>query len=588
MTDTIRFSDLDLPETLLKALDDVGYETPSPIQAETIPPLLSGRDVLGQAQTGTGKTAAFALPILAMLDLGRAAPQALILTPTRELAIQVAEAFQKYGKHLPGFHVLPIYGGQSYTPQLRNLQRGAHVVVGTPGRILDHLERGTLELGALKTLVLDEADEMLRMGFVDDVESVLKACPEQRRIALFSATMPRPIQRIAEQYLRDPVRVAISSKTQTVSAIRQRYWRVVGVDKLDALTRLLETENFDAMIVFTRTKQATEELAEKLSARGFAAQAINGDMVQSLRERTIARLKDGQLDILVATDVAARGLDVDRISHVINYDIPVDTESYVHRIGRTGRAGRSGEAILFVTPREQHLLRAIERATRQPIEPMKLPSAAEINNVRLQKFKQRIIDGLELPDLATYQHIVSDIESSTDIPMSTIAAALARLLQGDEPLLLQPDSEIREESHPRRHSIDIPTRESPDSGSRRPDRRPAQRDGLARYQVGVGHEHQLRPAQLVGALANELGLDREHIGRIEIRDRYSLVELPADLPDDVLEQMQQIRVAGQRLRARRWEERGRSDAESRDGPSRYAHDRPPRHDSRPPYRRSER
>ncbi|MCU0755197.1 MAG: DEAD/DEAH box helicase [Xanthomonadales bacterium] len=563
-TDNPRFADLGLPETLLRALDEVGYESPSPIQAETIPPLLSGRDVLGQAQTGTGKTAAFALPILASLDLSRAVPQALVLTPTRELAIQVAEACQKYGKYLPGFHVLPIYGGQSYTPQLRNLQRGAHVVVGTPGRILDHLDRGTLDLGALQTLVLDEADEMLRMGFVDDVEAVLKVCPAQRRIALFSATMPRPIQRIAEQYLRDPVRVAISAKTQTVSAIRQRYWRVVGMDKLDALTRLLEIENFDAMIVFTRTKQATEELAEKLAARGFAAQAINGDIVQALRERTISRLKDGQLDILVATDVAARGLDVDRISHVINYDIPVDTESYVHRIGRTGRAGRSGEAILFVTPREQHLLRAIERATRQPIEPMKLPSAAEINNVRLQKFKQRILDGLELPDLATYQHIVSEIEGSSDIPMNMIAAALARLLQGDEPLLLQPEPEPRDERREERREERRPSSREP---APREARRPnpggggSARGGLVRYQLGVGHEHAVRPAQIVGALANELGLDREHIGRIEIRDRWCLVELPADLDDMQLHQLQQIRVAGQRLRARRWQERPPTDGD---------------------------
>lgn len=580
-TDSLRFSELGLSEPILKALDEVGYESPSPIQAETIPPLLAGRDVLGQAQTGTGKTAAFALPILAGLDLSRAMPQALVLTPTRELAIQVAEAFHKYGKHLPGFHVLPIYGGQSYTPQLRNLQRGAHVVVGTPGRILDHLDRGTLDLSALQTLVLDEADEMLRMGFVDDVESVLKACPAQRRIALFSATMPRPIQRIAEQYLRDPVRVAISAKTQTVSAIRQRYWRVVGMDKLDALTRLLEIENFDAMIVFTRTKQATEELAEKLSARGFAAQAINGDIVQSLRERTIARLKDGQLDILVATDVAARGLDVERISHVINYDIPVDTESYVHRIGRTGRAGRSGEAILFVTPREQHLLRAIERATRQPIEPMKLPSAAEINNVRLQKFKQRVVDALELPDLALYSHIVSEIEGSSDIPMPMIAAALARLVQGDEPLLLAPESEAREER-----------RSEPAREERRPKANAGRGNtGLARYQLGVGHEHAVRPAQIVGALANELGLERDQIGRIEIRDRYSIVELPADLTDDLLTQLQHVRVAGQRLRARRWQDRppgefDRSPGRSgeRDARPRYREEPP----SRSPWRRQDR
>ncbi|MGH8029469.1 MAG: DEAD/DEAH box helicase, partial [Arenimonas sp.] len=363
--DTPTFRDLALGEALQKALTDVGYESPSPIQAATIPPLLANRDVLGQAQTGTGKTAAFALPILARLDPEQKTPQALVLAPTRELAIQVAEAFQSYAAHLPNFHVLPIYGGQSYGPQLSALRRGVQVIVGTPGRVIDHLDKGTLDLSQLRTLVLDEADEMLRMGFIDDVEKVLKSTPATRQIALFSATMPAPIRRIAEKYLKDPIQVEIASKTRTADNIRQRYWEVSGLHKLDALTRILEAEPFDAMIVFARTKQATDELAEKLQARGFSAAAINGDVVQAQRERTIQQLKDGKIDILVATDVAARGLDVDRISHVLNFDVPYDTESYVHRIGRTGRAGRSGEAILFVMPRERHMLKMIERATRQ-------------------------------------------------------------------------------------------------------------------------------------------------------------------------------------------------------------------------------
>ena len=356
------FSELGLPDYLLRTLASVGYESPSPIQAATIPPLMAGRDVLGQAQTGTGKTAAFALPILAKLDMKQFKPQALVLAPTRELAIQVAEAFQRYAQQIPDFHVLPVYGGQGYGAQLHGLARGTHVVVGTPGRIKDHLARGTLDLSQLKVVVLDEADEMLRMGFIDDVESILQKTPDTRQVALFSATMPAPIRRIAQTHLKSPEEVTIRSSTSTVKAIRQRYWLVSGVHKLDALTRILEAEAFEAMIVFARTKLGTEELAERLQARGFAAAAINGDLIQAQREKTIARLKEGQLDILVATDVAARGLDVERISHVLNYDIPYDSEAYVHRIGRTGRAGRSGDAILFVTPRERHLLRAIERA----------------------------------------------------------------------------------------------------------------------------------------------------------------------------------------------------------------------------------
>nr|MBP6751048.1 DEAD/DEAH box helicase [Xanthomonadaceae bacterium] len=390
--DPLRFADLGLAEPVMAAVAEVGYETPSPIQAATIPALLAGRDVLGQAQTGTGKTAAFALPLLSRLDLRAGKPQVLVLAPTRELAIQVAEAFQRYANKLPGFHVLPVYGGQSYYPQLQALKRGVHVVVGTPGRVIDHLERGTLDLSELKALVLDEADEMLRMGFIEDVETVLKKVPETRQVALFSATMPTQIRRIAQTYLREPIEVTIAAKTTTATNIRQRYWFVSGMHKLDALTRILEAEPYDAMIVFARTKSATDELAEKLQARGLAAAAINGDVQQAQREKTIQQLKDGKLDILVATDVAARGLDVERISHVLNYDIPYDTESYVHRIGRTGRAGRSGEAILFVSPREKSMLRSIERATRQPIQEMQLPSVEAVNDVRVTRFLGRISD----------------------------------------------------------------------------------------------------------------------------------------------------------------------------------------------------
>ena len=422
------FSALALDANVVRALTEVGYETPSPIQAATIPALLEGRDVIGQAQTGTGKTAAFALPVLSRIDL-RAGnkPQALVLAPTRELAIQVAEAFQKYATYLPGFQVLPIYGGQSYGPQLQGLKRGAQVIVGTPGRVIDHLDKGTLDLSGLRFMVLDEADEMLRMGFIDDVEKLLQATPSTRQVALFSATMPAPIRRIAQTYLKDPTEVTIKNKTTTAANIRQRYWWVSGVHKLDALTRILEAESFDAMIVFARTKSATEELASKLQARGFAAAAINGDIAQAQRERVIDQLKTGKLDILIATDVAARGLDVERISHVLNYDIPHDTESYVHRIGRTGRAGRSGEAILFVTPREKNLLRQIERATRQPIEQMQLPTIEAVNDTRVTKFNQKISDTLATGDLGLFQQLVEKFEQEHNVPAIEIAAATQNL-----------------------------------------------------------------------------------------------------------------------------------------------------------------
>ncbi|MFY8205885.1 MAG: DEAD/DEAH box helicase, partial [Arenimonas sp.] len=557
------FRDMGLPETMLKTLTELGYETPSPIQAAMIPHIMNGRDVLGQAQTGTGKTAAFALPLLSGLDLKAGKPQVLVLAPTRELAIQVAEAFQKYAENLPHFHVLPIYGGQSYGPQLSALRRGVHVVVGTPGRVIDHLEKNSLDLSELKTLVLDEADEMLRMGFIDDVETIIRKSPETRQVALFSATMPTAIKRIAQKYLKSPIEIQIEAKTRTADNIRQRCWQVSGLHKLDALTRILEVEPFDGMIIFARTKLATDELAQKLQARGFSAAAINGDINQAQRERTIGQLKDGSIDILVATDVAARGLDVDRISHVVNYDVPYDTESYVHRIGRTGRAGRSGEAILFIAPRERGMLRAIERATNQPIEPMELPSVATINEVRMDKFKQQITETLEASDLTLFRKLVEDYEQALNVPAIEIAAALAKMARGDVPLLLEPPK--REERKAKEFEVregrdKRPAREprfERDTRGERPERpfrekkERAPRDaepGMESYRIEVGYEHGVKPGNIVGAIANEAGLDAEHMGRIEIFDDYSIVDLPEGMPKEILKHLKTVWCAGQQLR----------------------------------------
>ena len=574
------FADLGLSAPVMAAVTAVGYESPSPIQAATIPAMLSGRDVLGTAQTGTGKTAAFALPVLSNIDLNAERPQALVLAPTRELAIQVAEAFQKYAAKIPGFHVLPIYGGQSYYPQLQALKRGVHVVVGTPGRVIDHLERGSLDLSGLTTLVLDEADEMLRMGFIDDVETVLKKTPETRQVALFSATMPPAIRRIAQTYLKQPVEVTIAAKTTTSANIRQRYWWVSGMHKLDALTRILEVEPFDGMIVFARTKAATEELADKLQARGLAAAAINGDMQQAAREKTIQQLKDGKLDILVATDVAARGLDVERISHVLNYDIPYDTESYVHRIGRTGRAGRTGDAILFVTPREKGMLRAIERATRQPIEEMQLPSVEAVNDRRVEKFLARITDTLASGRAGEFRALIERYEREQNVPAVDIAAALAQLVQGDTPLLLSQERTPREarparsetygnaprrerEERPRRddshgerpaRSVDKPERskiERPDTDRPRADKPPRgdkPEVGMETYRIEVGHMHGVKPANIVGAIANEAGLESRYIGRIDIQHDHTTLDLPEGMPREVLMHLKKVWVSGQQLR----------------------------------------
>ncbi len=556
----LSFRDLGLIEPVLKALKEVGYEIPSPIQAQTIPYILDGKDVLGQAQTGTGKTAAFALPILSRIDLKQKDPQVLVLAPTRELAIQVAEAFQSYAAHLRDFHVLPIYGGQDYGTQLRQLKRGAQVVVGTPGRVMDHMRKGTLSLDNLKFLVLDEADEMLRMGFIDDVEWILEQTPDNRQIALFSATMPSVIRKMTEKYLHKPEHVTIKVTNASAENIRQRYWLVSGVHKLDALTRILEAETFDGMIIFVRTKTATIELAEKLEARGYSAAAINGDMSQTLRERAISHLKNGKLDILIATDVAARGLDVDRITHVLNYDIPYDTESYVHRIGRTGRAGRTGDAILFIAPRERKLLVNIERATKQKVEEMGLPSTEIINNKRIARFKQNITDTLAAAELSFFSQLIEQYQQEHNVTALEIGAALAKLVQGDEPLLMSPPKKVSErdrdrDERPARRDSRSEGRGARDRNNRRGEsgERRSRRDfgasniEMETFRIDVGHAHGVKPGNIVGAIANETGIDGEHIARIRIEDDYSTVELPAGMPKELLQELRKVRVAGQLL-----------------------------------------
>jgi ATP-dependent RNA helicase DeaD len=519
---TPTFDDLDLDGRIIKALRDVGYETPSNIQAETIPLLLAGKHVVGLAQTGTGKTAAFALPILSRIDLTQKAPQVLVLAPTRELALQVSEAFERYAAHIKGLHVLPVYGGQGYGVQLSALRRGVHVIVGTPGRVMDHLEKGTLDLSELRFVVLDEADEMLNMGFAEDVEQILADTPEDKQLALFSATMPTQIRRMVTKHAPDAVEVTVKGKTTTAANVRQRYLKVAHAQKLEALTRILEVENFDGLILFARTKQATEELAERLRARGFSAAAINGDIAQAQRERTINQLRSGKLDILVATDVAARGLDVERISHVINYDLPTDSEPYVHRIGRTGRAGRSGDAISFVTPRESHLRRAIERSVGVKLDEMRLPTVEDVNAQRIEKFTAAISNAIQDAQFANFRDLVQDYEQSHDVPALDIAAALAVLAQDGKPLLLE---EMPEPPQPERH-------------------RPREHQRMATYRIAVGKRHHVEPRMIVGALANEGGLARSDFGRIDIRPTHSLVELPADLPAATFERLADTRISG--------------------------------------------
>jgi ATP-dependent RNA helicase DeaD len=583
------FSELGLTDVVLRAVKAIGYESASPIQAATIPALLEGADILGQAQTGTGKTAAFALPILSRLDPKKRAPQALVLVPTRELAIQVSEAFQRYASGIAGFHVLPIYGGQSYGPQFNALQRGPHVIVGTPGRIIDHLERGTLQLNSIGTVVLDEADEMLDMGFADAMEAILSQTPADKQVALFSATMAPNIRRIAQRHLKDPREVVIKGKTGTAANIKQSYWMVSGLHKLDALTRIVEVADFSAMLVFVRTKQSTVELADKLQARGFAAVALNGDVPQAVREKTVAQLKAGKIDILVATDVAARGLDVERVTHVVNYDVPYDTESYVHRIGRTGRAGRSGEAILFIAPRERNLLRLIERATRQTIEPLSLPSVEDVNTRRLAKFKARIGEALAGHPADFFRKAVQEVALETGADLLEVAAALASMVGGsgpvqsswhDSPGQLPPERPERPARPERAH------RRSEDGPPL-----PAVADGCYAFEddgkqitwrLAVGRQHGAQPSSIVGAIANEAQLHGPQINGVDIRGDYTLVRLPANLPPAVIARLSKVRVRGQELAlqvSNAPPPRGKRKAFQRDRPSRPGKPR------RPPPRR---
>ncbi len=565
----VLFTDLGLPEPIQRAVADLGYEQPSPIQAQSLPVLLDGRDLLGQAQTGTGKTAAFALPLLSRVDPKKRVPQLLILAPTRELAIQVAEACQQYAKHIKGLNILPIYGGQSYTIQLKQLSRGAQVVVGTPGRVMDHMRRNTLSLDGLQSIVLDEADEMLRMGFIDDVKWVLEQAPEERQIALFSATMPREVKKVADQHLRNPVHIKIASKTATASNISQRYWIVRGTHKLDAITRILESETIDGVIVFVRTKNATVELADKLQARGFRAEPLNGDIPQANREKVVDRLRKNKLDILIATDVVARGLDVERISHVINYDVPHDTESYIHRIGRTGRAGRSGQAILFVAPREKRMLYAIERATKQPIEPMDLPTVADINQNRIERFKAKIVETINNENLDIYSQLITELQAEHEVSSEQIAAASSLLAQGGASLLLDENAMQRE---PRAERFD----DERDSRRERRRDKPAPETAptslkdfpevkMQRFLLHVGHQHRVKPGSIVGCIANEADLESKYIGDIEIRDGYSTVDLPADMPKEVMSILARARVANQPLKIEVYKQAPSSDRKSRDG-----------------------
>ena len=557
MTTTVdmTFKDLNLPEPILQALEKVGYEKPSPIQAESIPLILEGHDLLGQAQTGTGKTAAFALPMLANIDPEQRKPQLLVLAPTRELAIQVAEAFQVYASFSQKIKVLPVYGGQSYDNQIRQLKRGVQVVVGTPGRIIDHIKRKTLDLSELKYLVLDEADEMLRMGFIDDVELILSHAPEERQTALFSATMPGPIKKITQRYLKDPKHVKIASKVSTASTIRQRYCQIAPHHKLEALTRIMEVEAFDGMIIFVRTKTATVELADKLSARGYDVEPLNGDIPQAARERTVEKLKQGKIDILVATDVVARGLDVERVSHVINYDIPYDSESYVHRIGRTGRAGRQGDAILFISHREKRLLFSIEKTTKQPIEAMPIPSISEINETRLSRFKQSVAEATQDDSIESLMPIVEMIKEENEASPETIMAALLKIAQGDEPLILKESDRPDINSKPPRDNRDRNSRDGRDGRERKPrvprgNRKPE--EGMQRFRIEVGHVHGAKPGNIVGAIANEANINSKHIGAIEIYDNFSTVDLPDGMPKETRDTLSGTRVAGQRLNIREW------------------------------------
>ncbi|KAA6185807.1 DEAD/DEAH box helicase [Thiohalocapsa marina] len=576
--DNASFTTIGLAPAVARAVAELGYEAPTPVQAGCIPHLLAGRDLLGQAQTGTGKTAAFALPLLSRIDTAQELPQLLVLTPTRELALQVAEAMQRYAQHLPNFHVVPIYGGQSYTLQIRQLKHHPHVIVGTPGRVMDHMRRGTLLLTGLQAMVLDEADEMLNMGFAEDIDWIFDHAPATRQVALFSATMPDAILRVARTRLQEPVEVRVEGGTRPLATIDQQHIVVTRFHKLDVLTRILEIEPFDGMVIFVRTKHATTELADKLKAHGFTAEALHGDMTQEMRERTLERIRSGRLDIVVATDVAARGIDVERITHVVNFDIPTDPQTYVHRIGRTGRAGRSGRAILLVEPRERGLLRAIERTIGARVARMEPPSAEELSSSRIERFTADLRRTLAEQDLDFHYRVVSDLAGDLELEPLDIAAALAFQLQRERPLEVEElpappqRPERRPDRHQRRDRNDDRPRSARDSGDRfrhdrfraergerdrrafddrRDDRRPRRDDGaapLASYRIEVGHDHGVSPREIVGAIANEAGIQGRNIGRIDIRGDHSIVDLPDGMPKETFQHLKRVYVRGQALR----------------------------------------
>ncbi len=557
---SLGFGELDLAAPLVKAVAELGYESPLPIQAACIPPLLEGKDVLGLAQTGTGKTAAFALPLMSRIDLKNRAPQVLVLTPTRELALQVAEAFQKYARHLPGFHVLPIYGGQSYGVQFSQLRRGPHVIVGTPGRIQDHLDKGTLNLSGVSCVVLDEADEMLRMGFVEEVEAIISKAPEDRQMALFSATMPPQIRRISKRYLKDPTEVRIEAKTTTAENIEQVYLVVPNAAKFEALARILETESYDGILIFSRTRIGTTELTERLAARGFDVAALNGEMDQRARERTVKRLKTGKVDIVVATDVAARGLDVERISLVINYDIPGDSESYIHRIGRTGRVGRYGKAILFASPRERHLLKSIERATRQPLSRMEMPSHDSVTKKRIEKFRENLKVMMEKESMEFFEDLSFELMEKMEIDILQLAAGALCLAQKDKPLQAVDSNALKNP----RWDDPKPPRRAQSQGKQRPPR------NTALFRIEVGSEDRVEVRNILGAVTNETGLRSRFVGQIRIYPKYSTIELPDDLPKNMIEHLKKVYVGKKQMKISR--SRG-------DGPHREDRKKSGTHDS---------
>ncbi len=556
------FGEMGLPGPVVTVLAELGWDTPTPIQAATIPRMLAGSDIVGQAQTGTGKTAAFVLPILSKIDVSSRDTQALILTPTRELCMQVAQVLTELSAGMKGLRVLAVYGGQGFSEQLVALKRGVHVVVGTPGRVMDHMRRQTLNLEKLSVLVLDEADEMLHMGFIEDVDWILEQTPAERQTALFSATMPPEIRRIARKHLREPEEIMISAANTTADNITHRYWITHNSNKIEVLARILETEEHDGVLIFARTKSGTLEIAERLADAGIPAAPLNGDMKQVERERTVNRFKEGKIDILVATDVAARGLDVDRISHVVNYDPPHDTEGYVHRVGRTGRAGRSGTAIIIATPRERRFLAEIERATRQTLVQYEMPTLEGINRKRIEKFKDGISRALQDDGCGPFARIIDEYIDETGVPALSIAAALAKHIQGATPLMLDRMPDTWTPARPPRagageRSGGYGSREKPrgETGRApvtapviRPPRttRPPE-DGMDRYRVECGHVHGVMPGNIVGAIANEAGLRGSDIGHIEIFDDYSTVDLPTGMPDDIYAILKHAKIMNRAL-----------------------------------------